>query len=408
MKLGLIPFVSQLHDKGRIEKDHSDLFEKLKSRFSLSFVSPDNIHEADQTVAFIASGGVEDDFRAMYPRLPRPLLLLADGKNNSLAASMEILAWIKERGDSSEILHGDLNVIVSRLERLCQIIQTRKKIAGAVIGILGAPSPWLIASYVDPIAAARRWGITFDYIEVGDLQKFKAEISDDQATDLARSFISRARAIKEPDESKIIEASRLYLAIKRLSEERKLDAITVRCFDFLKDGTTGCLALSLLNDDGLTAGCEGDAQSTFSMFLLRILTGEIPFMANPAAVECETNRISLAHCTVATSITREFVLRNHFESGLGVAIQGEFSPGPVTVFKCGRPGLDRFFISGGRLLSNQSDPNRCRTQVELVLDERVEYFLKNPLANHHLMVRGNHAGLLKEFVAAAETTPNMF
>ncbi|MBF0544568.1 MAG: fucose isomerase [Candidatus Riflebacteria bacterium] len=406
MHLGLIPFISKLHDQSKLEADHSDLLNNLKKRFSLSFVSPDDCESVDQAVAFIASGGVEDEFRSIYPKLPRPLLLLADGKNNSLAAAMEILAWIKERGDSSEILHGDMNVIASRLERLCRIIQTKRKLAGSVIGIIGAPSPWLIASYVDPIAAARKWGITFDSIEVGELQKYRNEVSKEQAIQVAKSFISKARAIREPNESKVVQAAELFLAIQKLATDRRLDAISVRCFDFIPEGTTGCLAVSLLNDLSLTAGCEGDAQSVFSMLLLKILTGETPFMANPAAIFQDTNKAIFAHCTVATSITKEYVIRNHFESGEGVAIEGEFGPGPVTVFKCGRPGLDRFFISGGRLLSNGNDPHRCRTQIEVVLDNRVDYFLKNPLANHHLIVHGNHVELLKEFVETLELNAN--
>ena len=52
---------------------------------------------------------------------------------------------------------------------------------------------------------------------------------------------------------------RLYRAIKRIVEEEKLSALTLSCFKLIEQtGTTGCLALSLLNDDGIIAGCEGD------------------------------------------------------------------------------------------------------------------------------------------------------
>ena len=39
-------------------------------------------------------------------------------------------------------------------------------------------------------------------------------------------------------------------------------------FDIVKTcGTTSCLALALLNDEGIVAGCEGDMQTLLSMFL---------------------------------------------------------------------------------------------------------------------------------------------
>ncbi|MFZ2955589.1 MAG: fucose isomerase [Candidatus Ozemobacteraceae bacterium] len=405
MHLGLIPFYSGLHDRSSLQVGHSELLAGLREHFQVSFIQPEDAGTVDQAVAFIASGGVEADFSRMYPKLPRPLLLLADGRHNSLPAAMEILSWIRERGDSSEILHGDVRIMAPRLERLSRIIKTRRGLADSVIGMLGASSPWLIASHVDPIAAARRWGISFRSIEGEELNILRREVKDEEAIPIARTFIDRARNMREPSEADVLAAAKIFVAMKRLVKQEQLNAVSVRCFDFLKERTTGCLALSLLNDEGLIAGCEGDAQTVFSMLLLKQLTGQTPFMANPANVQREANKVIFAHCTVATCLTQEYVIRSHFESGLGVAIQGELPPGPVTVFKCGRPGLDRFFISGGRLLANPGDPHRCRTQVELVLDEPVDYFLKTPLSNHHVLIPGNHVELLREFTRESGDGP---
>ncbi|MBF0503028.1 MAG: fucose isomerase [Candidatus Riflebacteria bacterium] len=405
MQLGLIPFYSDLHDHSALEAAHAELIAGLRGYFNVSFIRPEEAGTVDQAVAFIASGGVEADFSRVYPKLPRPLLLLSDGSHNSFPAAMEILAWIRERGDSSEILHGDVGIMAPRLERLSRIIKARRDLAGSVIGMLGTSSPWLIASHVDPIAAARHWGISFRSIEIEDLTKYRREVENDEAAAIAHKFSSRARAVREPSEVDIVEAARIFMALKRLVSEEQLNAITVRCFDFIKERTTGCLALSLLNDEGLVAGCESDAQSVFSMLLLKLLTGQTSFMANPTQVKRETNKVIFAHCTIATRLTREYIIRSHFESGVGVAIQGEMIPGPVTIFKCGGPGLDRFFISGGRLLENLGDPHSCRTQVELVLDEPVDYFLKTPLSNHHVIIPGNHVELLREFTHEAGNGP---
>ena len=44
--------------------------------------------------------------------------------------------------------------------------------------------------------------------------------------------------------------------------KERLDAVAVRCFDLVTArGTTGCLALSALNDAGRVAACEGDLAS---------------------------------------------------------------------------------------------------------------------------------------------------
>ncbi len=78
----------------------------------------------------------------------------------------------------------------------------------------------------------------------------------------------------------MIKAMRLYRAIKRIVEEERLSAITLSCFRLIdQTGTTGCLALALLNDEGIIAGCEGDLQSVFTMLAVKVLTGKNFFMA---------------------------------------------------------------------------------------------------------------------------------
>ena len=98
---------------------------------------------------------------------------------------------------------------------------------------------------------------------------------------------------------------RLYRAIKRIVEEEKLSALTLSCFKLIEQtGTTGCLALSLLNDDGIIAGCEGDLQSIFTQLAVKVLTGKASFMANPSMINARTNEIVLAHCTVGIATNR--------------------------------------------------------------------------------------------------------
>ena len=98
---------------------------------------------------------------------------------------------------------------------------------------------------------------------------------------------------KSPED--MIKAMRLYRAIKRIVEEERLSAITLSCFRLIdQTGTTGCLALALLNDEGIIAGCEGDLQSVFTMLAVKVLTGKNSFMANPSMINARTNEIILA------------------------------------------------------------------------------------------------------------------
>ena len=95
--------------------------------------------------------------------------LLASGQSNSLAAAMEILSWLRQRGIPGEILHGSPAAISARirtchLEQNCHLERSREILRqaqddmdlileGKRFGVIGRPSDWLISSGVDYAAA---------------------------------------------------------------------------------------------------------------------------------------------------------------------------------------------------------------------------------------------------------------
>ena len=171
------------------------------------------------------------------------------------------------------------------------------------------------------------------------------------------------KGFQEATPEELLRAMRLYKAIRRVCEEENLDALTLSCFSLIESlRTTGCLALSLLNDEGIPAGCEGDLQSIITLLMVKTLIGKPGFMANPSFVDLDRNEILLAHCSIATKMAEEFIIRNHFETESGIAIQGIVHPGEVTIFKCAGECLDEYYRFLGHLIENTNYSNCCRTQ----------------------------------------------
>jgi hypothetical protein len=188
--------------------------------------------------------------------LPRPVILLADGKHNSLAAALEISSWVRQQGEPAEIVHGDGSFISARLRRLVDFQTTRRALSGR-IGIIGEPSDWLIASAVDRGAVKKRWGTDFIDIALSEVTGHQAKEAEIAA--LAREFTSQAAALDGVDEKAVRAAARLVPALKAVFLGQRLQAATLRCFSLIEQlRTSGCLALSKLNDEGLICGCEGD------------------------------------------------------------------------------------------------------------------------------------------------------
>ena len=74
--------------------------------------------------------------------------------------------------------------------------------------------------------------------------------------------------------------------------------------------------------------------------------------------------------------------------------------GDVTVFKTSAD-LGRMFCEEAALLENQYGRDLCRTQVLLQMKNPgvlTEYFLRNPIGNHHIVFSGKQRELFEEFM----------
>ncbi len=404
MIINLITFASLLHKQSSVRSSHEAILNELEKYFTVNIVDYkkiDKLTNDDFKIIFIATGGVERLVIQHFEQLPRPAIILADGMQNSLAAALEVSSWLRGRGMKSEILHGELTSVVQRIQVLYTNFQAQRSLNGSRIGVIGTPSAWLVASSVDYLLVKRRWGVEYVDISMDRVYEYYDQISDTQVSALAAAFESQALGIREVTHEDILKAMRLYIAIRRICEEERLSAVTLSCFRLIeRTVTTGCLALALLNDEGILAGCEGDLQSVFTMMAIKAMTGQTGFMANPSMIVSRANEIILAHCTIGTTLTDRYIIRNHFETEAGVGIQGLLPTGDVTILRCGGQCLDEYYLTTGVLSENTNYINMCRTQVRVKLDSSPEYFLKNPLGNHHILVRGNYESVLQEFFQA--------
>ena len=351
----------------------------------------------------IATGGVENLFKRIWaaidvemmcgPSRPKTVTMIADGRNNSLAAALEILTYLGNNGMEGRIVHGTNDEIVSAMVETLDRASLRGR-----IGLFGHPSDWLIASSVDRDFLLQHYGIETIDIDLQRLIDGIKEIPQTDAMKVAQDMMKRAKSIKEPTSDDMVEAAKAYLAIKRICQEESLDAMTIRCFDIVKAcGTTSCLALALLNDEGIVAGCEGDMQSLLTMWLAKRICSEPAFMANPSILTDTTSM--LAHCTIPLSFCDATVVRSHFESGIGVAIQGMLPMTDYTLLKWGGERLDRYFVTEAKAVEAPYSDHFCRTQITLNANLK-PYLLQHSIGNHHIIIRGRHADEIRRFMEA--------
>jgi L-fucose isomerase-like protein len=312
---------------------------------------------------------------------------------------MEIKAYLTSQGLESRIVHAPLEELVQLIHKWCRFSQVEERIAQSRLGILGEPSSWLVASHVDTPAVRERWGVAIEKFPLADLLELIDKELPIETSGTFEEFVSSAACVDVADEA-LRDAGHVFQAVKRFVKQNHLDAVTVKCFTLLhKTGITGCLALSQINDtENLSAGCEGDIPSTFTMMLVKFLTGQSAFMANVTQIDQDHNSVAFAHCTVPLGIVDSYEITSHAETGKSVGLRGRFKPQEVTIVKVFGNDLSQFWVSRGTIVENLRVDGNCRTQVRVSLEEPIDYFLEKPLANHHMIVLGDHADILSEFL----------
>ena len=379
-------------------------------------------------IIYVRTGGTEGLFlEKVAPRLGRPVRLLTSGQSNSLAASMEILSWLRQHGFAGEILHGSAADIAARIRTLTDGAVSSlggaenclpgvepvgpetfgRILDGMRFGVIGKPSDWLISSDVDYAVVRENLGAELVDILIEELieeARRPGPETPPNPGNLCRNgegSPSKApisgpgidlKPLNPPKFGSKIDAGDwqgalgIYAALRRLVDRYHLDGLTLRCFDLLTAlHNTGCLALAILNAEGVTATCEGDIPAMLSMAVARALTGKASFQVNLSRIEGD--RLLFAHCTVPLSLVRDYCYDTHFESGIGVAIHGELPEGPVTLFKLS-PDCRRMYRREARLVANTYGDALCRTQVVVEAPGAAAYFLRTPIGNHHILVPG--------------------
>ena len=345
---------------------------------------------------YVASGGSEGYFLEVFEQLKdRHCYILTSGESNSLAASMEILSYLRRHGGSGQILHGSTDQVAHQIRILRNAHRGLNALRGKKLGCIGEPSDWLIASDYQPDAVQKKLGLGFVSVPMAELLE---EIAKNSYEENEYTELFKKQGF-DPDE--IEKALYVYGAFQRIVNKYQLCGVSVRCFDLLDTvHTTGCLGLSILNSLGVYGGCEGDMPTLLSMAIIGSITGEPLFMCNPSRFDTGTGCATFAHCTVPTTMLDRFTLNTHFESGIGVAVQGNFAEGDCTLFKC-EGDLSRYFAQEGTIQETPYSNMLCRTQIRVGLDD-FSYFLTNPINNHHVICRGRHREEIDAFFRLLE------
>jgi len=192
---------------------------------------------------------------------------------------------------------------------------------------------------------------------------------------MAKSVRARAKRVDDLSEKAFLDAVRAHVAVQRVMDRYKADAITIECL-FLKHRKP-CLSFAINNGNLLSCGCENHYDGTLTLMLGAGLFGRGGFLHNPE-FDTEDNLYFATHCTCTTKLhgpqgkTSPYILRPFFHQlPKTLALDVQWPAGErVTLMKyhAGKKTLDAW---GGTVVSSPECPptGGCATRVLVRIDD---------------------------------------
>ena len=234
--------------------------------------------------------------------------------------------------------------------------------------------------------------------------EFDKQTVTDEVKDIASQLRKTAQKIVEPNEQDTVNCARVYVTAKRLLTAEKANALSMDCLGMVGSKlvpTPPCGAWTMLQDQGITAGCEADLFGAISLMMSSYLMDRPGYMNDPVP-ETVTNSLIASHCTSGTRLSgfdkpsAPFILRNHSESALGVSMQVLWPVGePATLVRFS--DAKEMIIDTGKVTRNIDTPpaGGCRTSVDIAMDGIED--CRDVRGFHQVVVLGNHRRVLEGF-----------
>jgi L-fucose isomerase-like protein len=287
--------------------------------------------------------------------------------------------------------HADL---LWRLRALYGVKNTR----GKRIACIGSAGGWGAGGEQAPARARAVWNFDLVTVPYSDLEARLKRARGDAAL-VARSRDAAARYLKdgvslETGREFVDNAFLLTEIFRDILDETRTDAITVNnCMQTIMpvSGTTACLPLSVLNDEGYLAFCESDFVGIPAGVLLRYIADTPVFLCNASFPY--DGVVTVSHCTAPRRMDgkeRERArILTHYESDFGAAPKVEMRTGQAVTVLDPDFGARRWLGFGGHITGAPFYPI-CRSQLEIAVEGDIATLRRELRGWHWIVSYGSH------------------
>ncbi len=334
--------------------------------------------DADAALIYAATDGTEL-MRSLVGKKRWTLLFLRH-RSGPLYAYYEfvnpflIRGWtdrpVKSGIGSDDVVVDDYGELLKKLRALHAL----KNVLGKKVVLAGGPSP-LFHGEAAAARAKEIWDldlITVPY-EPDLAERIKRKRNDPDAVKraevMAEDYLKKANVKLQTKNEFVVNSFLLYQVFEDLLKENGADAIAINeCMSTIIPiaKTTACLPLSLINDEGGVAVCEGDVVTLPAYLLLHAIANKPVFLNDPTFPH--DGVVTTARCTAPTVMngkTPEGVeLTTHYESDYGAAPKVLF-PKDQEVTVLDAAFEENVWVGFKAKTSGSTSYPTCRSQTDL-------------------------------------------
>jgi len=329
-------------------------------------------------------------------RVPVLLWSLPGMETGALCGSQQLTAYLKQLEVPFACVYGPVErgTGFEKASAFLQATALKARLRRARVGFAGHRVAGMTEVSANEMALKKVLGPRIVPIDLPNLLAQAKDMADAQARALWKSVVENSAACKVTEDAGL-ESMKVYLALKKFIDHHGLSALTIGCYPHLMGKV--CLAASLLADEGIPLGCEGDVNGAVGQLILTLLSGQ-PTHNTDWLEPLPDGSVVLTHCGSGSFTLAEkkedITLAPVRLMGQGVCALFPAKPGPVTLLSLLPVGnqYQCAMLEGEALHTDMVFPgNPLRVRFSQPTDRIIEWIHEEGVG-HHWMAGYGHLG----------------
>lgn len=329
----------------------------------------------------------------------------------SLTAGGIVHGSLDEMGLKHRFFYGspESRHLMSEISSFINAASAVRRLRGRRLCMIGGRVMGMYTTMADIVQLKEIFGVEVEHMDAVRLY-LAAENAPREEVTRTRKWIGETLGAVHVPEEMLEKSIRLYLAMRDALKQEEYTIAAVKCQDeMINNYASSCLAVSLLNDQGVTVSCETDLNAALTMDILHSLSGGIALFGDVNHLDLDNKILRVVNCgsmpTLMASSRKAVDLGRQYEymgKAGGATTVLSVKESPVTLARLSRI-KGRFVMLAAEGAAQEVDKSRLKEARELwpqafiKLSGDMNKLVQNTRSNHMHLCFGEVLRDLKEF-----------